>query len=130
LGAVTFAYAVAERLGARAGFTEKEGEGMKLTRFEILSGARVLVVEDVISTGGSTLKTIAALESSGGQSVTILPLIVCLVNRSGAGQLGGREVRALLEPKIATWKPEECPLCKKGSVAERPKSKWKELTAP
>ena len=72
-GAITLAYAVAERLGARAGFTEKDGEGMKLARFEIAPGEKVLVVEDTISTGGSTLKTIAALQQAGVAAGDILP---------------------------------------------------------
>ena len=58
LGAVTLAYAVAWKLNARAGFTEKDGDAMKLARFEIGPEQKVLVVEDTISTGGSTLKTI------------------------------------------------------------------------
>src|SRR5262245_33197116 len=60
-GAITFAYAVGFRAGARAGFTEKDGDGMKLARFDVSPQSRVLVVEDTISTGGSTLKTIDGL---------------------------------------------------------------------
>lgn len=130
LGAVTFAYAVAERLSCRAGFTEKDGDAMKLARFEIAPGQKVLVVEDTISTGGSTLKTLEGIKAATGGKATILPTIVCLVNRSGKDELDGRKIRALLTPNINTWKPEECPLCKKGSEPVRPKSHWKELTAP
>jgi len=129
LGAVTFAYAVADRLNARAGFTEKDGDGMKLARFEIAPGEKVLVVEDVISTGGSTLKTLDGIAAATQGKAEILPLIVCLVNRSGKPNLADREIRALLSPDIKTWKPEECPLCRQGSESVRPKSHWKELTA-
>jgi orotate phosphoribosyltransferase len=129
MGAVTFAYAVAERLGARAAFTEKDGEAMKLARFEIQAGAKVLVVEDVISTGGSTLKTIQAIEAAGEGRVEVLPFILCLVNRSGAARLAAREIRALLSPAIHAWKPEECPLCRAGSKVLRPKGHWRELSA-
>ena len=129
LGAVTFAYAVAERLEAQAGYTEKDGDAMKLARFEVLPGNWVLVVEDVISTGGSTLKTIDAIEKATGGHSHITPFIVCLVNRSGKTHLGPHRIRALITPDIHTWKPEECPLCKQGSQAVRPKSHWKELTA-
>ena len=129
LGAVSFSYAVAERLGAHSGYTEKDGEKMKLARFEIMEGSWVLVVEDVISTGGSTLKTIEAIEEATGGQAHLNPYVVCLVNRSGKTHLGPHRIHALITPDIHTWKPEECPLCKKGSKAVRPKSHWKELTA-
>lgn len=129
-GAITLAYAVAERLGARAGFTEKEGEGMKLARFALAPGAKVLAVEDTISTGGSTLKTIAALRQAGAAEGNILPEILCLVNRSGSNILSGRRIRALITLDIHTWPAAACPLCQAGSPAVRPKNNWKELTAP
>lgn len=128
MGAVTIAYAVGLKLGARAGFTEKDGDAMKLSRFEIAPSQKVLVVEDTISTGGSTLKTIDGILKSGIPAANILPYIICLVNRSGSTTLDGRELRALLTIDIHTWKAEECPLCKQGSQAVRPKSHWHELT--
>ncbi|MFH0939497.1 MAG: orotate phosphoribosyltransferase [Planctomycetota bacterium] len=127
LGAVTLAYAVALKLHAHAGFTEKDGESMNLARFKIAPREKVLVVEDTISTGGSTLKTIEGLQKSGVPAKNILPYIVCLVNRSGSELLNGRELRALLTLNIHTWTPADCPLCPKGSVAVRPKSHWHEL---
>ena len=129
LGAVTFAYAVALKVGANAGFTEKEGDVMKLSRFEVKPGEKVLVVEDTISTGGSTLKTIEGIQKAGVPAANILPYIVCLVNRSGSATLGGRELRALLTLDIHNWKPEECPLCKISSQVVRPKANWGALTA-
>src|SRR5579864_3322937 len=126
-GAITLAYAVALKLGARTGFTEKDGEGMKLSRFEIGKNEKVLVVEDTISTGGSTLKTLEGLQKAGVPDSNILPYIICLVNRSGSDKLGPRELRALLQIDIHTWQPAECPLCQKGSQAVRPKSHWNEL---
>lgn len=125
MGAITFAWAVAAALQSRAGFTEKEGDAMKLARFEIPKAARVLVVEDVISTGGSTLKTIQALTAAEAE---ILPLIVCLVNRSGQAALNGRKILCLLDLKIHSWQQAECPLCHQKSNAVRPKTHWKELT--
>lgn len=126
MGAITFAFAAAEQMGALAGFTEKDGDSMKLGRFSIQAGAKVLAVEDVISTGGSTLKTIEALRRCEG--VRILPYVLCLVNRSGLGRMGDYQIRALITPSIHTWKPEECPLCTQGSKALRPKEHWKELS--
>src|ERR1043165_2457018 len=117
MGAITLAYAIAVRLGAKAGFTEKDGEAMKLARFEVKSNEKVLMVEDTISTGGSTLKSIEAIQKAGVPDGNILPYIVCLVNRSGSSTLGGRQLRALLTLDIHNWPPEECPLCKAGSQA-------------
>ena len=127
LGAITFAYAVAEQLEARAGYTEKDGDAMKLARFELQDHERVLIVEDTLSTGGSTRKTIKAVESAAGGKAVILPFILCLVNRSGRNDLDGRAIRSLIQPDIQMWKAEECPLCKAGSKALRPKENWKEL---
>jgi orotate phosphoribosyltransferase len=128
LGAVTFAYAVALQVGANAGFTEKDGDAMKLARFEVKPGQKVLVVEDTISTGGSTLKTIEGIQKAGVPAENILPYIVCLVNRSGSSTLGGRELRALLTLDIHNWAADDCPLCKTGSQVVRPKSNWTALT--
>lgn len=127
-GAVTFAYAVAAALNVNAGFTEKDGDDMKLSRFEVAPHERVLVVEDTISTGGSTVKTINGIKKAGVDDARILPYIICLVNRSGLTTLEGREIRSLITPEIHMWKPDECPLCRAGSQAVRPKSHWQELT--
>ena len=127
-GAVTFAYAVGLALKVNAGFTEKDGDAMKLSRFEVGPAERVLVVEDTISTGGSTLKTIDGIQKSGVDDARILPYIICLVNRSGTTHLNGREIRALISPDIHIWKADECPLCRAGSQVVRPKSHWAELT--
>ena len=131
MGAITLAHATAARLRCRSGFTEKEGDRMVLSRFHISPGEKVLLVEDVVTTGGSTLKTFAAVAGEGAE---ILPFVVALVNRSGTNSLrseSGRtlEIRSLLTLDIQTWKPEDCPLCRKGSVALRPKSCWDELMA-
>lgn len=127
-GAITLAHAIAYHLGARSGFTEKDGELMKLSRFEISSGDRVLVVEDTITTGGSTKKTIEGIKAAGVDDSRILPYIVSLVNRSGKDDLDGRKIRALLTLDIHAWTPADCPLCKIGSQAVRPKGNWQVLT--
>lgn len=127
-GAITLGFSVALEVGTRAGFTEKDGESMKLSRFSVSSSDRVLVVEDTISTGGSILKTMDAVVRAGIPEDNVLPFIVCLVNRSEKTELAGKEIRALLTLQIHSWKPEECPLCRSGSQAVRPKTHWKDLT--
>ena len=125
LGAVTWAFALGGVLNARAGFTEKDGEDMALKRFELTKTDRVLVCEDVISTGGSTLKTLAAVRATGA---VILPQIAVLVNRSGLKELDGLPIYSLLDITIDSWEPSDCPLCKAGSEVVRPKANWAKLT--
>ena len=129
-GAVTLAYVIAEKLGAKAGFTQKKDEGMELARFTVEPGERVLIVEDTISTGGSTQKTIAAIEEAAKGQAELLSVIVCLVNRSGKDELDGRQIRPLLKLDIQSWTLDE--LKKKGRDVKvvRPKDHWQELTMP
>jgi len=130
LGAITIAHVIAELFGARCGFTEPDivvidGEKqMVLKRFSVNSHDRVLVVEDVITTGDTTRKTIDAIEKQGAE---VLPVVCVLVNRSGMSHLDGRRILALIDHPMPMWKPDECPLCKAGSEAVRPKGNWDKL---
>ncbi len=138
MGAITLAHSAASVLRCRSGFTEKDGDRMTLARFHTLPGEKVLLVEDVITTGGSTLKTFDAVAGTGAE---ILPFLLALVNRSGRERLhagkperdrdGGIsiEIRALITLDIKTWRPDECPLCKNGSASLRPKACWEELVS-
>jgi hypothetical protein len=69
-----------------------------------------------------------AVEAVGGVA---LPYIAVLVNRSGKTEVGGRKFVALINREMSVWKPDECPLCKRGSAALRPKGKenWAALNA-
>ena len=133
LGAIPIALELARRWEMGFGFTEPVVEDgrkrMRLKRFEIAPGTNVLVVEDVITTGGTTLETIAGIESAGG---VVSPTVGVLVNRSGLTHLDGRRIVALVDQPMPMWTPEECTaseLCSKGSEALRPKQSWAELTA-
>ncbi len=127
-GAITLAHEVARALGCRAGFTEPDPSvpgALVLKRFSPDAGDTALVVEDVVTTGGSSQKTIAALEAAG---VKVLPRVFALVDRSGGGALAPRAIVAAARVSPRTWKPEECPLCRQGSEAVRPKANWARLT--
>ena len=130
MGAVNIAYEIAGQHGCKAGYTEpviESGEKkMIIKRFNVQEGERVLVVEDVMTTGGTTKKTIKALEERGAR---ILPVIPLLVNRSGKKRLMKKTIKALIDHPMPMWKPEECPLCRQGSEAIRPKGNWDKLTA-
>ena len=127
LGACNLAYETARQLNCLCGFTEPTPEKqMILKRFSFPVNSIILVVEDVITTGGTTVKTIVALEQADAK---VLPYVWAIFNRSGQSYLGERKIFALIEKELPMWKPDECPLCQLGSVAVRPKANWAALTA-
>jgi orotate phosphoribosyltransferase len=118
MGAIMMAYELAQQIGALSGYTEKQEGNMVVGRNAIQPGTRVLLVEDVITTGGTTLKTVAALESAGA---IVMGEILALVNRSGLTELNGRKIVSLIEQELPLWSAAECPYCRVGSEALRPK---------
>jgi orotate phosphoribosyltransferase len=120
LGGVLVAHEVARALGLRALFTERQDGRMTLRRgFSLDPGEPVIVVEDVITTGGSTLETIAAVEAAGGKVVAA----GSLVDRSGGTADVGLPRAALLTLTVRNYDPSGCPLCKAGSTAVKPGSR-------
>ncbi len=111
-----------------SGFTEKNEEGrQKLKRFDVKKGDRVLVCEDTVTTGDSVGQTIQCIESAGG---VVLPYVLCLCNRSGQTEIGGRKIISIIAPDIKSWEPHNCPYCQVGSKLLYPaKDHWAELTA-
>ena len=127
-GAITMAHVMASLLKAKTGFTEdpdQKKERMELKRFSV-AGEKVLAVEDVVTTGDTTRKTIAGLEKKGAK---VLPVIVTLVNRSDMTDIDGRKIIAFIDHPMPEWEPSECPLCKQGSKPLRPKGNWDALNA-
>ncbi len=122
LGGVVVSYEVARALGVRSLFTERQEGAMTLRRgFSLAPGEPTLVVEDVITTGGSTRETMAAVEQAGGKVVGA----GALIDRSGGkADLGVAKV-ALVTLAVQNYKPEECPLCKAGISAVKPGSRTK-----
>ena len=81
---------------------------------------RVLVAEDVITTGGSTKEVIDVVKSFGGK----IAGVACLVDRSGKSNLfGDIPMQSLLKIDIQTYAPEACPLCKKKIPIDKPGSR-------
>ena len=120
IGGILVAYEVARALGARALFAEREGGAMQLRRgFQIQPGERCLVVEDVITTGGSTREVIRVVEEAGG----ILVGVGSLIDRSGGAVTFPVKKTALAALTVPTYKPEDCPLCKNGLPAIKPGSR-------
>lgn len=112
LGGIILAYEVARQLEVRALFAERENGVMTLRRgFEIKPGSRVLVVEDVITTGGSVKEVIDVVRSVGGEVVGVASVI----DRSGGRAIFDVPFKSALKIDIETFTPGECPMCKAGS---------------
>jgi orotate phosphoribosyltransferase len=124
LGAVIWAHEVARALGARCQFTERTEGKMGLRRgFRVEPGERVLVVEDVITTGGSAREVIEVLKGFDVPTAAVGGI----VNRSGGNPFAkdGLELTTLCAVQVNSWKPEDCPLCKAGGKAQKPGSRPK-----
>jgi len=120
IGGILVAHEVARALGVRALFTERENGVMRLRRgFTLSAGERCLVVEDVITTGGSTREVVQCVQEHGGVVVGV----GCLIDRSGGAATFPVKRAALATITAATYQPESCPLCKSGSVAVKPGSR-------
>lgn len=115
LGAVVWAQEVARVLGTRAFFSERVDGRMALRRgFEIQPGERVLVVEDVLTTGGSAREVLDMVRALGGASIGV----ASIVNRSGKAnpfEAEGLPFTALADVEAVSFEPHECPLCKSGA---------------
>lgn len=120
LGGVIIGYETARALGVRSIFTEREGGQMRLRRgFSIRPGQRAIVVEDVITTGGSTREVIEVVEGYGAEVVGVGSII----DRSGGTVDLGRKRAALAVLEVPTYEPAACPLCVAGTTAIKPGSR-------
>jgi orotate phosphoribosyltransferase len=122
IGGIIMAHVMARVLGpwVRAIFTERENGKMTLRRsFEIKEGEKVLVVEDVTTTGSSVREVMDIVKSRQGKVVGV----GVLIDRSGGKVDFGIKTKKLLTIDIKTYLPEECPLCKKGIPVVKPGSR-------
>ena len=112
-GGILLAHEVGKALGTRAIFTERENGRMTFKRgFSLQPGERVLIVEDIVTTGGSVKEVIDVVRENGGVPVAV----GMLVDRSG-GKVSFVDVpyHALLHLDVVTYDPKDCPLCEKGT---------------
>jgi len=120
IGGLIIGYEVARNLGARFIWTEREQGQMTLRRgFTVRASERVLVVEDVITTGGSTRETIDALKSHGAEIVAAASII----DRSGGNADVGVPRLSLATLNVPAASPEDCDACARGEVAVKPGSR-------
>ncbi|MGB2670607.1 MAG: orotate phosphoribosyltransferase [Candidatus Acidiferrum sp.] len=108
--------------GIPAIFVERDASGTLTLRrgFSLQPDQHVLVIEDVWTTGGSTLETIQVVEEAGGRVIAA----GALIDRSGGKIEFPVESQALLDLPIASYEPEDCPLCREGGAAVKPGSRF------
>jgi orotate phosphoribosyltransferase len=120
LGGILVAHEVAREAGVRALFAERQESVLKLRRgFQIEPGEKAWVVEDVVTTGGSTRETMEVVTKAGG----IVMAAGSLIDRTGGRTDLGVPRIALAVLDIPAFSPDECSLCKTGSQAIKPGSR-------
>src|SRR5438445_5651795 len=120
LGGIVIGQEVGRALGVRAIFAERQDGALTLRRgFIIGESDRVLVVEDVLTTGGSTRETMQIAAASGSQVVGA----ASIVDRSGGAVRFDVPFVALLEIALPTYEPGTCPLCAQGLPVVKPGSR-------
>jgi orotate phosphoribosyltransferase len=121
LGGLIIGHEVARALGARAIFAERAGgTELRLRRgFGLARGERVLVVEDVFTTGKSTRETIDVARGAGAEVVGA----AAIVDRSGGTIDFGVPAVALVQLTVPTYEPDACPLCDQGTQVVKPGSR-------
>ena len=120
IGGLVIGHEVARALGVRAIFAERQDGALMLRRGFTLGGTdRVLIVEDVLTTGGSTRETMQVARAAGGQVVGA----TSIVNRSGGIPSVDVPFFALLAVDLPTYQPDACPLCAQGLPVVKPGSR-------
>ncbi|MEP6569610.1 MAG: orotate phosphoribosyltransferase [Acidobacteriota bacterium] len=120
IGGLIIGHEVARALGARFIWTERQDSIMILRRgFSVSPGEKILVVEDVVTTGGSTRETVAALQTAGAKVVAAASIID---RSSGKADVGVPRI-ALATLDVPAVEPAACEACKLGSLAAKPGSR-------
>src|ERR1700752_5279633 len=120
LGGIVIGQEVGRALGVRAIFAERQDGKLTLRRgFTLSPGEKVLVVEDVVTTGGSTQETIDVGRAAGASVVGA----AAIIDRSGGTQRIDVPFHALATISLPTYQPEQCPLCAEGKPIMKPGSR-------
>lgn len=120
MGGIIIAYEVARALGVDAIFTERENNEMTLRRgFEIKEGQKVIIVEDVITTGKSSFETVDVIKAHGGDVVAL----TSIVNRSHEDEINGLPLISAAKIEVNAWDPDDLPEHLKDIPAVKPGSR-------
>jgi len=124
IGGIVIGHEVARALGARFVWTERDAGQMTLRRgFTVSAGEKTLVIEDVITTGGSTRETIEALKRAGAEVIAAASII----DRSAGGAEVGVPLMALVSLKVSAVDPAVCDACKLGEPVVKPGSRTQKV---
>lgn len=120
MGGVIVSYELGRQLNKEAIFTERKEGAMTLRRgFEIPEGAKVIIAEDVVTTGKSTLETESVIKQFGGEVIGV----ACIADRRGQDVKLPFPVYSAVKLDIETYEKEDCPICKQGLPIEKPGSR-------
>jgi len=119
VGGIIIGFAVAQALGLKFIFSEREGGRMAFRRsFQVPRGARVLIVEDVVTTGGSVAEVAELVREAGGE----VGAVVSIIDRGGPKAFTD-ELIPLLRLEVESWDPSECVHCRSGMPLDSPGSR-------
>jgi len=120
IGGIVVGTEVGRTLGVRTIFAERKDGSMQIRRgLEVLPNERVLVVEDVVTTGGSVQEVIALANKAGAQ----LTGVGYVVDRSNGKISFAPKHFSVLQMDVTAYKPEDCPLCRKNIPITKPGSR-------
>lgn len=120
VGGIIMGYEVARQLGVKNYFAERVDGKMTLRRgFELTKGQRVIVVEDVVTTGGSVKEVIELAEQAGCE----VAAVASIVDRSNGKVDFGKPYKALLTMEVISYEADDCPICKTGVPVYKPGSR-------
>ncbi|MDP4174234.1 MAG: orotate phosphoribosyltransferase [Bacteroidota bacterium] len=120
IGGIVVGQEVARQLGKKSIFAEREDKNLTLRRgFSIQPGEKVLVCEDVVTTGGSVFEVIDIVRENGGEVVGV----GMIVDRSNGNVLFGVPQVSALKLDVVSYSPNECPLCKENIPVVKPGSR-------
>jgi orotate phosphoribosyltransferase len=119
VGGIIIGFAVAQALGVKFIFSERQQGVMTFRRsFSVRPGERVLVVEDVVTTGGSVAEVIGLVRQSGGE----VAAVTSIIDRGGVKAFEA-EYRPLLQLEVESMEPRNCPQCAAGTSIDSPGSR-------
>jgi orotate phosphoribosyltransferase len=117
-GAIAIGFLAALKLGKKFAFTQRVEEKMSFRAgFSGIDGARAVIVEDILTTGGSIAEVVECLKS---RNVEIAGIYVLVDRTGGEVLIEGRPVGSLIALKVQAFEPEACPLCKSGKALTKP----------
>lgn len=119
MGGLIIGHELGRALGKRAIFAERQDGRMTLRRFDVEPGEKVVVAEDVVTTGGSLLETAKMAEAAGA----VVVATCCMVDRCGDGPPPVPGLVSLVKANVVTYEPQNCPLCKQGLELVKPGSR-------